>query len=276
MDQIRIRELKVYAYHGYYEEEKQKGQHFIINATLYLSLQKAGTTDDLQKTVNYAKVCNEIVCRMQEKKVDLIETVAEELAVALLDIYPQVSRVDMEVRKPEAPIDADFQYVSVMVSRKRHQAYIAFGSNQGDSKTTIRKAIDMLNQEKGCKVKKVSELLVSSPYGGVEQDDFYNGALLLETYLEAPILLETIHRIESALGRTREVHWGPRTIDLDIIFYDHIIMDEEQLIIPHPDMYNRDFVLKPIAELCPNYRHPVLHKTVKEMLEELTESYIKE
>ena len=79
-------------------------------------------------------------------------------------------------------------------------------------------------------------------------------------------LLDALHKIEAAAGRERLIHWGPRTLDLDIIFYDKLVYEDEQLIIPHVDMQNRYFVLKPLAELIPNYRHPVFGKTVSEML----------
>ena len=84
-------------------------------------------------------------------------------------------------------------------------------------------------------------------------------------------LLEKLHEIEQHANRERIIHWGPRTLDLDIIFYDKLVYEDENLIIPHIDMQNRDFVLKPLAELCPNYRHPVFGKTVSQLLGELKE-----
>ena len=118
---------------------------------------------------------------------------------------------------------------------------------------------------------RVSELLVTKPYGGVEQDDFVNGAIALKTLLSPQELLEKLHEIEQHANRERIIHWGPRTLDLDIIFYDKLVYEDEDLIIPHIDMQNRDFVLKPLAELCPNYRHPVFGKTVSQLLGELKE-----
>ena len=105
----------------------------------------------------------------------------------------------------------------------------------------------------------------------MEQDDFVNGAIALKTLLSPQELLERLHEIEQHANRERIIHWGPRTLDLDIIFYDKLVYEDEDLIIPHIDMQNRDFVLKPLAELCPNYRHPVFGKTVSQLLGELKE-----
>ena len=266
MDEIRIERLKIHANHGYYQDEKWNGQLFEINAVLRFPLQDAGMTDQLDHTINYAGVCELITEVMTEKSVDLIETVAEDLATQLLDRYRELEEVEIEVRKPEAPIPQEFSCVSVKVVRKRHLAYIAFGSNQGDSEALIQEAIGELKKSPKCHVRRVSSIIRTSPYGGVKQPDFYNGVLELETYYEPLMLLKKLQEIEYKLGRERKIHWGPRTIDLDIIFYDQMIIDSAELVVPHPDMSNRDFVLKPMAELAPYYRHPLLHKTVAEML----------
>ncbi|MBQ6095986.1 MAG: 2-amino-4-hydroxy-6-hydroxymethyldihydropteridine diphosphokinase, partial [Lachnospiraceae bacterium] len=116
---------------------------------------------------------------------------------------------------------------------------------------------------------KGSTFLETKPYGGVEQDDFLNAALALETLLSPKELLELLHDIERDAGRTREVHWGPRTLDMDILFYDKLVYEDEELILPHIDLQNREFVLKPMCELAPFLRHPVLGKTMQELLDEL-------
>ena len=108
-----------------------------------------------------------------------------------------------------------------------------------------------------------------SAYGYTEQPAFLNGAIELETLFTPQELLIVIHKIEAELGRERVIHWGPRTIDLDIVFYDDEIVAESELIIPHIDMQNRLFVLEPLYMLCPGKVHPVLHKTVAQLRQEL-------
>ena len=155
------------------------------------------------------------------------------------------------------------------VKRSWHEAYIAFGSNIGDKEVYIKKAIEGLKATPGCKVEKISELIVTEPYGGVEQDMFLNGTLKLRTLLTPKELLRRLHELEQEAGRERKVHWGPRTLDLDILLYDKLLLEEDDLCIPHVDMQNREFVLKPMAEIAPYKRHPVYGKTMKEMYEDL-------
>ena len=114
-----------------------------------------------------------------------------------------------------------------------------------------------------------SKLLYTKPYGGVKQEDFLNGAIELETLLTPYELLDFLHELEKEAGRERKIHWGPRTLDLDILFYEDFVSDDPKLTIPHPDMENRLFVLEPLMELCPYYINPINQKSVKQMLKEL-------
>lgn len=141
----------------------------------------------------------------------------------------------------------------------------------GDKNAYIENGIAELKEITDVRDVRVSDLLVTKPYGGVEQDDFVNGAIALQTLLTPQELLEKLHEIEQHANRERIIHWGPRTLDLDIIFYDKLVYEDENLIIPHVDMENRNFVLKPLMELCPNYRHPVTGQTVSQMLAALSE-----
>ena len=268
-DQIRIEELEVYAHHGVYPEENEKGQHFYVNATLYTNTRPAGIADDLRLSTNYGEVCQFITEFMQQHTFQLIETVVEWTAYEVLQQFPLVQGLDLEIRKPEAPIPLPFGSVSVAIHREWHEAYIAVGSNMGDSRGHIAKALGQLEKHKDIQVTKVSGLLETLPYGGVEQDNFVNGMFEIRTLLTPEELLRELHKIEASEGRERKIHWGPRTLDLDIIFYDDLIYSSEDLVIPHVDMENRYFVLKPLSELAPNFRHPITHKTVAQMLAEL-------
>ena len=145
------------------------------------------------------------------------------------------------------------------------------GSNMGDREKYIKDAVKMLDSVRGCTVKTVSDLIETPPYGVTDQDDFLNGCLELETLLTPRELLGELNRIEAEAGRERIVHWGPRTLDLDIIFYDDITVQEKDLCIPHVEMHKRKFVLEPLAQIAPYKRHPVYGKTVTEMLGDLTQ-----
>lgn len=269
MDYITITGLTVFAHHGVYEEETKNGQDFVVNAKLYLDTKEAGDTDDLIKSVHYGDVCELITNFMQEHTYLLIERVAEQTALEVLHQYPLLKGIELEICKPQAPIMLPFTNVSVTIKRMWHTAYIALGSNMGDKEAYIKEAVRKLNEHRECKVYQVSSFIKTEPYGGVEQDDFVNSALKLETLLTPEDLLKLLNKIEKEAGRERTIHWGPRTLDLDIIFYDNEIIDTESLHIPHMDMQNRDFVLIPLNELAPYYRHPLNKKTVSEMLAEL-------
>ncbi|NMB27774.1 MAG: 2-amino-4-hydroxy-6-hydroxymethyldihydropteridine diphosphokinase [Tissierellia bacterium] len=146
--------------------------------------------------------------------------------------------------------------------------YISFGSNIGDREKAIEEALDLIDQNQ-MKITKRSNIYETEPYGYTEQPVFLNGAVEVETKLTCREVLEKLLNIEKEVGRVRKFKWGPRLIDLDIIFFNDEIYDEEDLKVPHTDMQNRDFVLKPLNELCPDIIHPVLKKTIKELLEDL-------
>ena len=274
MDELRITNLKLYCYHGVLASEKEEGQYFFVNAKLKLQLQGAGLTDDLEKSVNYAMVCETIGRVMQSEKWNLIEKVAEEVATALFEEFPLIEGLELEIRKPEAPIPMDFECVSALIRRSRHKVYIGCGSNIGDGERTINEAINRLAESPQCRLLGLSSMYRTKPYGGVEQDDYTNAVAFIETTLEPYELLHWLNTVEMEFGRTREVHWGPRTLDLDILLYDHLVMDDERLTLPHADMSNRDFVLEPLCELNSRYIHPVLNKTTKELLDLVKEKYV--
>ena len=269
MDKICIDELKIFAHHGVFEHENINGQNFYVNAVLYVDTEKAGISDDLEDSVNYGTVCELIGRVMTENTYKLIETAAQSVAEAILREYDLVHSVDIEIRKPEAPIDMEFGSVSVKINRGWHDVLVALGSNMGDSRSFIENAVAELKNSRCNKDIRCSDLIVTKPYGYTEQDDFINGAVRFRTMLSPHGLLDLLHDIENKAGRKREIHWGPRTLDLDIIFYDKVIMEDDDLIIPHADMHNRSFVLEPAAQLMPNYRHPVLGKTVAQLLDGL-------
>lgn len=269
MDIIRIDNLEVYAYHGVYDEEKEKGQYFYVNAELYTNTRKAGMNDDLDVSTNYGTVCDFIHDFMTKHTYDLIETVAEQLAQALLLEFKLVKSVLLEIRKPHAPIEREFESVSVEIERGWHEAFVAFGSNLGDKEKFIDEAIEALSNLPQINIVAISDKIVTKPYGNVEQDVFLNGVMKIETLLPADELLQILQKVEEHAGRERKIHWGPRTLDLDIIFYDDDIISEDDLIVPHPDMKNRDFVLKPLMQIAPYKLHPVYRKTISDMYAEL-------
>ncbi len=265
MDRITISDLEVFAFHGVLKEENSLGQKFLISAELYMDVSEAAKDDDITKSINYADVCKNIDIFLKNNTFKLIETMADRLARHLLISYKILNEVCIKVKKPWAPILMTLDTVSVSVSRKWHHVYLSLGSNMGDTEENINKAIKLLDNEDDCHVIRVSALRITKPVGSIAQNDFLNGALCLSTLKTPCELLELIAYIEKELKRVRSVHWGPRTIDLDILLYDDQIIQSENLTIPHLEMDKRLFVLEPMAEIAPWLRHPVLGKTMKEL-----------
>ena len=273
MDNIFIEKLKIFANHGVYDFEKEEGQYFYVDARLFFDTHGAGISDDLDQTVNYARACELIKGIITEKTYNLIEAVAEEVANALLINFAMLDSVDITIYKPQAPIDMDFDNISVNINRKWHRIYLGVGSNMGDKMGYINGALCQLNSNPKIKEVRCSSIIETRPYGGVEQDNFCNGAIEAKTLYTPMELLDALHDIEKAANRERKIHWGPRTLDLDILFYDDVVMSTTELTIPHMDMANRDFVLIPLLELCPFYVNHAENLTVKQMYERLTLGY---
>ncbi len=269
MDQIMIQDLSIYAKHGVYMEENILGQQFLVSVYMDLDLSKAGQTDCLEHTIDYGTVCHFVTKYMQEHTYRLIESAAEHLAEELMMKYTQVKKIRIKVKKPWAPIGLPIKNVSVSVDRTRHNVYLSLGSNLGDREAYLRKGIKELDALASCKVCGQSRIIETKPYGNTDQDYFLNCVLHAETILNPQQLLDALHEIEAHAGRKREVHWGPRTLDMDILFYDHIMLNTPQLTIPHADLHRRQFVLEPLCEIAPWYQHPVLHQTVQQLYDKL-------
>lgn len=152
-----------------------------------------------------------------------------------------------------------------------HIASIGIGSNIGDKLDHCEKAVSEILKADRHKLLAKSSFFKTKPVGYTSQDCFVNGVIKIETDLEAPELLRMLKAIESRLGRTQTFRWGPRTIDLDILFFDDIEIQTEELQIPHPLIQNRKFVLIPLAEIDGSLVHPVLKKTIQELLNNLKE-----
>ena len=268
---IRIKDLKVFAHHGVFQEETENGQNFYVCVDAYQNITSAASMDELMLTTNYAELCDHIVNFLTENIFKLIETAAEELSKSILLKYSLLYSVVVEIKKPEAPINHPFDYVSVVRRMSRHKAILSLGSNMEDREKHLRDAIAELDEDPATNVIKVSGMLETEPYGYTDQDKFINCAVSVSTILEPRDLLLFVQGIEAKHKRVREIHWGPRTLDIDIIFYDDLVYGDSSLQIPHVDMHNRLFVLEPVCEIEPGYRHPVLGKTVLQLLNELKE-----
>ena len=150
-----------------------------------------------------------------------------------------------------------------------YAAYIGFGSNIGDRLAHIQSAIHALSKTEGITLKEISSIYTTDPVGYKDQAQFLNGVAAIQTSLSPLSLLHTLKDIETAIGRKHRIRWGPREIDLDILIYGDFCIQTEELVIPHPEMHLRGFVLVPLAEIAPNLVHPVFQETIFTLLERL-------
>jgi 2-amino-4-hydroxy-6-hydroxymethyldihydropteridine diphosphokinase len=151
--------------------------------------------------------------------------------------------------------------------------YLALGTNVGDRRANLRAALAALPPEVA--VLAESMIYETPAWGYEDQPPFLNMAIKAETNLVPLALLEHLKLLENELGRTPTFHWGPRLIDMDILFYDSLVLNSPQLVIPHPRLRERAFVLVPLADIAPDLLHPMLGKTIRQLLEQVDTSDIK-
>ncbi|MFH1541059.1 MAG: 2-amino-4-hydroxy-6-hydroxymethyldihydropteridine diphosphokinase [Elusimicrobiota bacterium] len=142
--------------------------------------------------------------------------------------------------------------------------FLGLGSNKGNRKKNILNSIKLL-EESGQKILQLSSLRETKPYGYKKQNSFLNAVVKLKTKLLPSELLKCCKKIEKKIGRTKNFKWGPREIDIDILFFGKKIIKNKKFTIPHSDLHNRDFVLIPLAEIDKNFVHPVLKKRISEI-----------
>lgn len=153
---------------------------------------------------------------------------------------------------------------------QRQEAYLGLGSNLGDKIENIKKACDLISSEIA-QIIGFSSFYQTEPWGSTDQPEYINRVVRIFTDHEPLFLLKELHRIEDKLGRIRDEKWGPRIIDIDLLYYGKYVIDRDDLIIPHPELTERNFVLVPLSEISPDYLHPVFKLTNKELLDFCTD-----
>lgn len=269
MDKIIINDLEVFANHGVYPEENALGQKFVVSAQIGCDLSRAARSDSLDDSVSYALICETISEIMKSATVKLIESAAQNICDGLMLKFEKIQTVDITLEKPWAPIGAHLKSAAVSMCRSRHKVYLSIGSNMGDREKYLDFALKSIDENKLCRVKKASDFIETKPYGNVEQADFLNGCAEIETLLNPYELLELVNEIEARAGRERKIHWGPRTLDIDILLYDDKIINSPSLTVPHREMHKREFVLKPLVSIAPHAYHPRFGKDMEELYNEL-------
>lgn len=265
MDKILVKDLEVFGSHG----ANQRIDKFLISAELTLNLKTAGDTDRISQTINYVDLCSDIEKFFSGLDHKLIETSAEDLASHILLNYISVRHVLLTIKMISIPEGKKIAYTGIHIEREWHTAFIGVGSNLGDRYENILSAEKKINSSDNCKVVELSKIYETEPFGYIDQDRFLNCVFEVKTLLTPLQFINLLLKIEKLLKRERAIRWGPRTIDLDILFYDDIITSFEEAVIPHPRMHERMFVLKPLCDLAPYYVHPVINERCYRIAEKL-------
>ncbi|MBB2986234.1 2-amino-4-hydroxy-6-hydroxymethyldihydropteridine diphosphokinase [Terracoccus luteus] len=259
-DRILLEGVSAYGYHGVLADEKRDGQTFVVDVLIHLDAATAGRSDDLHDTVSYAEVAGQVVARITGPSFDLIERLAEVVADDVLD-HALVDAVEVVVHKPQAPVGHPFTDVQVRVVRENApRVVVALGANLGDRGETLAAAVDALRDTDGLTVTRVSPVVETDPVGGPEQPPYLNAVVVGRSTMAPDTLLARLHEIEAEHGRTREIRWGARTLDLDLIAFGapgsrhEVTSDDPTLTLPHPRAHERAFVLVPWHDADPGAR----------------------
>lgn len=268
MDQLRIKDLQVYAYHGVFPEEKELGQRFVLDLWVDYEMTRAARTGDLEASIHYGILAEQLTEWMQAEKIDLIETVAFQLLQNIFENYAFVEKVRLELKKPWAPVPLPLDTCSVAIEREKRRAYIGLGTNMGDKTLQLDTALEKI-KDRGIRILQTSTRIETEPWGGVEQEAFLNQVAEIETWMTPQDLLETLLAIEQEMGRVREVKWGPRVIDLDLLYMGNMTLYSPDLILPHPYVAERAFVLESLNEIAPHFVDPIQRKPIRQLWDAL-------
>lgn len=257
-DRIVLKDIHVYAYVGVLPHERAEGQNFYLDLALYQGYSRAGLTDNLDHTVSYAEVALLAKQVAAQSSRQLLEALAEDIAREILAAYPKLCCVEVTVHKPEAPIETEFSDVTYTIRRYRtYPVRLGLGSNLGDRLAYIQQAVGTLKDHPQIHHLRLSRIFESKAWGLEDQADFLNAVVAFETSLNPWDLLDLCRDLEKAAKRERKIHWGPRTLDVDIITYGDYLSTDPDLVLPHPYREERHFVQLPFYELD----HPSLERS---------------
>ena len=257
VDRIEIRGLRVVGIVGALDEERIRAQPFEVDVDIHTDVSEAGATDNLSATINYGEPVGTIERIIRDERHVLLERVATRIAEEIL-VHPKVAAVEVVVRKLHPPIPADMTSTAVRITRNRAQlslerrsrtrAYVALGTNLGERRQNLRLAIAGLPD-----VVAVSHVYETDPIDAPDGSGAYlNMVVGLDTDLDPFALLTRCRALEAEAGRVRTIRNAPRTLDADVLLYGDVRIDSVELTVPHPRMWERRFVMAPLADIAPD------------------------
>lgn len=251
LDRIYLKNLEFYGYHGFYKEENDLGQKFKVTVEAYCNLNDAKESGSLEDSVNYVEIFKVIKKVFFSKKYKILEELGYDIGKVILEKFSLIDKVIVEVKKPEIPVSVSYDYFSIKQEIKRQTtAYIGLGSNVGDRTGYLTSAVRQINYNRDIEVVALSSVYETAPFGYLEQDNFLNMVVRVNTSLAPLALLKYFNYIEGNLFRKRDIRWGPRTIDIDVLLYGNKTYKDEVLTIPHPGILERAFVIIPLLDIA--------------------------
>lgn len=268
-DWVSVRNLRLRGRHGVLPEETRLGQEFQFDVDCAIDASACAAGDDYAKSVCYGALCDVVREVSDGETFRLVETLADRVASEILARHAPVTCAVVKVRKPAAPIEAQFDWVGVTVERhRRWRIGLSLGSNIGDKLSNLRSALAHLQAEPEVEIDCISGFYRTAPWGDTDQDWFLNACAMGWTTRPPVEMLKALKRIELQLGRIPGKRWGPRIIDIDLLFAGEQVLDTPLLTLPHREMFNRAFVLVPLAEIAAD--HAVLGRSIGEAAAALT------
>jgi dihydroneopterin aldolase/2-amino-4-hydroxy-6-hydroxymethyldihydropteridine diphosphokinase len=269
MFKILIKNLNLFGYHGVKEIEKKNGQNFLFNIEISLNKGSFFKSDNLEDTLNYSEVIKVLKEINGSRKFNLLETLSMTIADRIMEISPLVNKISVKIEKTSPPIKENLESVGVKYvlertddKRKKPKAdkidvYLSLGSNMGSREGNLRKALDIIKSNPSIDVIGVSSIYETEPMYIKDQDYFYNIVLYccVDERLGPFETMGFLKDIEYSLGRRKmEKRYGPRIIDIDLLYYGKLILQSDFLTIPHPKIMERKFVLLPLREIAPDFK----------------------
>ena len=250
-DRIELRGLRASGHHGALPGEQDQPQPFEIDLDIEADIGRATETDALADTVDYGAIAAAAAQVVTGERWNLLERIAQRVADKVLAADHRVAAIGVTVRKLRPPVPLDLATAGVRVRRERavRRAFLGLGANLGDRERALREAVAALPD-----VVAVSALYETEPVGGPPgQPPYLNLVVELATGRTPRQLLDLAHQVEAAAGRDRsgEVRFGPRPLDVDVLWIDGVRVDEPDLVVPHPRLFERRFVLTPLRDLAP-------------------------
>ena len=271
MFRILIKDLNLFGYHGVRDSEKKDGQNFCFNIEILLNKNSFLNSDNLENTLNYSQVIRILKDINSNQRFNLLETLSQTIANRIMEISSLIEKVSVKIEKTSPPIKENIESVGVeyILDRKSVEGsgkgkfessevdvYMSLGSNIGNRENNLRKAVDLIGRSPNINIIKVSSIYETEPMYFKDQDSFYNIVLQAQVDRElSPFeIIGFLKGIEYDFGRRTGKKYGPRIIDIDLLYFGEMFIESDFLTVPHPGIEERKFVLVPLNEIAPELK----------------------